>query len=68
MKTRNTGDLAERAARLWLGWNPTDGDPVGCPANVADAVTEWAEALIGSEAETSLAPVTTLAMRAAVMP
>lgn len=64
----NKEQLAERAARLWLGWNPEDGDPVGCPPNVADAVTEWAEALIGSEAETGLAPVTTLTMCAAVMP
>lgn len=64
----NKEQLAERAARLWLGWNPADGDPVGCPANVADAVTEWAAAVVGREDNASLAPVTTLAMCAAVMP
>lgn len=36
-------DLAERAAWLWLNWKPQECGP--CPADVADAITEWAETI-----------------------
>jgi hypothetical protein len=38
---------AMRAARLCLAWNPMKVEP--CPAGVADAITEWAEAVVGGE-------------------
>jgi hypothetical protein len=41
----NTLDAkAARAARLWLAWNPMKVEP--CPVAVADAITEWAEAVL----------------------
>lgn len=39
----DTDYLAERAAKLWLAWNPVRTEFV--PSVVADAVTEWAEAI-----------------------
>jgi len=44
--SRNLEDLALAAATAWLDWEPRDGDPVGCPGPVADAITAWAEALL----------------------
>lgn len=38
-----TERLAAKAAALWLEWSPSG--PEMCPARVADAVTEWAEAM-----------------------
>lgn len=39
----DTDYLAARAAKLWLAWNPVRTEFV--PSVVADAVTEWAEAV-----------------------
>jgi hypothetical protein len=46
MRQEPLDELALEAATAWLEWEPKEGDPVGCPGPVADAVTEWAHALL----------------------